>query len=116
MKKRKKIKGVVRKKTLQSNRNYLDPVYKKWRRDVKVRDGYKCQWPGCLSKSRLEVHHIKTWSSAPALRFHIANGITLCNKCHARIRGKERQYEAFFLKILEWQALSKIKKPKRGQT
>lgn len=101
-----------KKKTLKPNnkgRNYLDPVYKKWRRDVKVRDGYLCQWPRCKSKTRLEVHHIKTWSENPALRFTVANGITLCNKCHKKIRGKEKEFEYFFLQLLQWQLLARLK-------
>jgi len=44
------------------------------------------------------------------MRFVTANGITLCKKCHDSIKGKEADYEAFFLKILEWQMLDKIKK------
>lgn len=91
-------------------RNFLDPIYKKFRKDVKIRDNGQCQFPGCGSKKRLEVHHIKTWSEFPALRFQVSNGITLCNKCHKSIKGKEVDYEHLFKLILEWQVLEKIKK------
>ena len=85
-------------------RDWSDPAYAKWRKDIRKRDRYKCQWPGCGGKKRLEVHHIKRWSSAPGLRYSINNGITLCRSCHQKIKGSEETYEAFFLKILEWNA------------
>lgn len=94
----------------KKNREHNNPEYKQWRQGVKDRDAYKCQWPGCGSQHRLEVHHIKTWSKYPGLRFATANGITLCQKCHKSIKGKEQYFEAFFLKLLEYQMLDKIKK------
>jgi len=91
-------------------RNWNDPAYKSWRRLVRERDNFKCQWPGCEGQGRLEVHHIKTWGSYPGLRYDLSNGITLCKKCHSDIKGKERDFEQFFIKVLEWQMLDKIKK------
>jgi len=72
-----------------------------------------CQWPGCCSRSKLQVHHIKTWAKNPGLRFSTANGITLCRKCHDSVKGKEHDFETFFLKLLEWQMMDKIKKFKK---
>ena len=97
------------KRSFNKNRDYQDPVYVKWRKDVKERDKYRCQWPGCLSDKKLQVHHIKMWAHNPGLRFVIANGITLCSRCHKSIKGKEQDFESFFLKLLEWQMLDKIK-------
>jgi len=94
----------------RDSRNYKSPEYTKWREDIKKRDNHECQWPGCCSRHRIQVHHIKTWANYPGMRFVTANGITLCKKCHDSIKGKEADYEAFFLKILEWQMLDKIKK------
>lgn len=91
-------------------RDWKNPEYVKWRRLVRERDDFQCQWPGCSSKSRLQVHHIKTWGAYPGLRYDISNGITLCRQCHDMIKGKERDYETLFIKILEWQMLDKIKK------
>jgi len=85
-------------------RDFNDPAYAKWRKDIRKRDRYKCQWPGCASKKRLEVHHIKRWADNPALRYSINNGITLCRSCHRRIKGNEEHYELFLLKILQWNA------------
>ena len=95
------------------HRNYLDPLYAKWRKDIKKRDGYTCQWPNCGSKKQLQVHHIKIWAQNPGLRYTMANGITLCKSCHEKIKGKEHFYEAFFFKLLEAQMLNKIKRMKR---
>lgn len=95
------------------NRNYLDPVYVNWRKCVKERDGYMCQWPGCLSQKRLQVHHIKTWSKYPGLRYTMSNGITLCTGCHKDVKNKEEDFEGFFMKLLEWQMLDKIKNFRR---
>ena len=81
-------------------RNYSDPAYTDFRRRVLKRDGKKCMMPGCGCKRRLQVHHIKTWSSASSLRYDISNGITLCYDCHKSINGKESHYEALFLEII----------------
>jgi len=86
------------------HRNWNDPAYAQWRKDIRKRDKSKCRWPGCNSKKRLEVHHIKKWQSHPALRYSINNGITLCKTCHQKIKGQEEHYELFFLKLLEWGA------------
>ena len=86
------------------HRNWNDPAYAQWRKDIRKRDKHKCRWPGCNSKKRLDVHHIKTWDRHPALRYSINNGITLCKQCHTKIKGNEEGYEIFFLKLLEWDA------------
>lgn len=81
-------------------RNYKDPLYKQFRKNVLCRDNHKCQWHGCGSSKQLNVHHIKTWAQYPALRFDINNGITLCKKHHHMIKGLEHIYEAVFFKIV----------------
>jgi len=82
------------------NRNFQDPLYKKFRRDVLNRDKRMCQWYGCNNKKRLNVHHIKTWAQCPDLRYNVNNGITLCRGHHDMIKGLEHLYEAVFLKIV----------------
>ncbi len=93
-----------------STRDMKNPAYAKFRKDVRDRDGNACKWPGCGSRSRLEVHHIRTWSAYPSMRFDICNGITLCNKCHKKVTGSEDVFADFFIKILEWNMIEKIKK------
>lgn len=81
-------------------RDYKDPVYKEWRKRVKQRDRYKCQMPSCSETTRLQVHHIKKWSSASNLRYDIDNGITLCKRCHKDITKHEQLYESLFMDLI----------------
>ena len=81
-------------------RNYDDPAYKQFRIDVLKRDKFKCKMPNCKSKSSLQVHHIKRWAHAHALRYDISNGITLCRNCHNSIKGKEHHYESLFSQLV----------------
>ncbi len=81
-------------------RNYSDPVYRDFRKNVIKRDKGKCKMPGCKSRKNLQVHHISKWSNAHALRYETSNGITLCRKCHESITGKESHYEKLFREII----------------
>jgi len=81
-------------------RNFDDPAYKQCRTETLKRDKYTCQMPGCNHKKQLQVHHIKKWASASALRFDPMNCITLCRHCHYSIKGKESHYEALFMEII----------------
>jgi 5-methylcytosine-specific restriction endonuclease McrA len=81
-------------------RNYHDPTYADWRKRILKRDGRKCRMPGCKCKTRLQVHHIRKWASAHALRYELSNGITLCYNCHKSITGKEIYYEKLFMEII----------------
>lgn len=80
--------------------------YLKWRRDVKKRDGYKCQWAFCSCKTKLQVHHILEWSKFPHLRYSVNNGIALCKQHHTMIKGNEALYAPIFSNLV----LEKIKK------
>ena len=82
-------------------RNYDDPAYEQFRKDVLKRDKRKCKMPGCASTKSLQVHHIKKWSSASSLRYETSNGITLCKYCHNSIKGHEDQYESLFRLIIQ---------------
>lgn len=81
-------------------RNYNDKEYKQFRKDVTKRDNYTCKMPGCGSRVRLQVHHIRPWSKASSLRYEESNGITLCKKCHDSIKNKEHFYESMFIEII----------------
>ena len=85
---------------MKFDRDYSDPLYKKWRKQVFARDKYKCQMPGCNTKSTLQAHHIKRWASNPTLRFDVSNGITLCKRCHSSIWQREEQHEELFMSII----------------
>jgi predicted restriction endonuclease len=81
-------------------RDFNDPLYKKFRQQVRKRDNHKCQWPNCNQTKKLQVHHIKRWVDSIDLRFNINNAITLCKFHHDLIRGNEIAYEGAFFKII----------------
>ena len=81
-------------------RNYDDPQYEDFRKEVLKRDKRSCKMPGCGSKKNLHVHHIRTWAKAASLRYDPSNGITLCKNCHKSITGQESHYESLFLEII----------------
>jgi len=69
---------------------------------IRNRDNRKCQYPNCNytdigEKRRLDVHHIdgnkkncKEW-----------NLISLCNKHHAMVEDKSKQWLTYFYEIIE---------------
>ena len=60
--------------------------YVKWRDSVRERDGWKCV--KCESTERIQAHHIYSFIKYPNLRFELANGLTLCAKCHRELHKK----------------------------
>jgi len=54
----------------------------RWRLTVYNRDNFTCQKCGDARGHNLRAHHIKPWAGYSALRFDVANGITLCDGCH----------------------------------
>lgn len=82
------------------NRDFNDPEYMKWRKQVFKRDAYKCQMPDCKGK-KLEAHHIVRWADNIMLRYDVANGITLCKYHHKIVTGHEPEFASMF-KHLVW--------------
>ena len=70
-----------------------------WRNKVFERDNYTCQ--ECGMQGKLECHHIKLWSKYPEYRYDVNNGITLCKKCHRKIRGNEEELEDKFKLLIK---------------
>lgn len=72
-----------------------------WRKAVFLRDDYTC----CLCSKkgkRLNAHHLNSYATFPVERYDIANGVTLCIKCHNAFHkeyGKQNnvkeQFEAY---------------------
>ena len=59
-----------------------DTAYKDWRRNVWIRDNFKCKISNKDCAGRIEAHHILSWKDYPELRYEINNGITLCHAHH----------------------------------
>ena len=66
-----------------------DYAYKEWRKNVWVRDGFKCRIDNTDCQGRIEAHHILSWRDYPELRYQPNNGITLCQAHHPRKRNEE---------------------------
>ena len=89
------------------------PEYKKWRKSIFKRDNFTCQVCHQESSGNLHAHHIKMISVIfkenniksvkKAIKckelWNTNNGITLCNKCHGKIRWHEQEYEKLFFNI-----------------
>ena len=72
---------------------------KNWKQNVFVRDKYTCKI--CSKKGgNLNAHHIIKFIDCKELRFEIKNGITLCEECHNKTKGKEEIYESLFKVIV----------------
>lgn len=72
-----------------SGREFLKAIYK--------RDGYrciKCSAPNTGPRT-LHAHHIRPWAGNPALRFDLANAVTLCRTCHHWIHSRENTAKDF---------------------
>lgn len=56
---------------------------KKFKREVRERDNYTCQFPGCqVYDLHIDVHHIAKRSQRPDLKLVVSNGICLCRQHH----------------------------------
>lgn len=78
---------------MNNNRNWKDPKYIEWRTAVRKRDKHKCRI--CESTKKLNIHHIKPYSTYPILRYVISNGITLCAICHKRMWSNEVGFASY---------------------
>lgn len=59
------------------------PKLVRWRREVRERDDYTCQYPGCGHRSkRIDVHHVAKRTERPDLKFDVNNGVCLCRLHH----------------------------------
>ncbi len=79
---------------------HLDTEYKQWRKQVWLRDNFKCKIANPDCQGRIEAHHILGWSSHPELRYQINNGITLCHAHHPRKRKDEAELSPYFQSLV----------------
>lgn len=88
--------------------------YRRVRKQVLALDGYKCVL--CPSDVKLESHHIIEKGKNPALIWDVTNMVTLCKKCHCKIRGKEEAFVGIFDVIVDKRANSENPLPKGEAT
>ena len=69
--------------------------YKQWLRFIFERDDFTCQICGARSGNGkavyLEGHHLLSAREYPEFMLEKDNGITLCQKCHRELNGREKQ-------------------------
>lgn len=77
-----------------------DSAYAEWRKEVWLRDNFKCKIdnPDCCGK--IEAHHILSWRGYPDLRYKPNNGITLCHAHHPRRRSEEKRLSSYFQSLV----------------
>ncbi len=80
-------------------RNRSDPDFIQWRKNVFIRDEYKCKICG-ESNKYVQAHHILSWREYPELRYEINNGITLCLAHHPRKRAEEKRLAPILKKLV----------------
>ncbi len=73
-------------------RGYCSVAHKKWRQAVLTRDAWQCQHCGRVAQRMAQADHIVPISKGGA-RYDVANGQTLCIKCHGRKTREEQQRE-----------------------
>lgn len=87
------------------------PKLVKWRREVRERDNYTCQYPGCGKHSRrIDVHHIAKKSERPDLKFTVSNGVCLCREHHDRTDAHLAEAIRLGLRNIETYELAKKQK------
>ena len=77
-----------------------DSAYKEWRKQVWLRDNFKCKIANPDCKGKIEAHHILGWKDYLELRYQLNNGITLCHAHHPRKRSEEAKLSPYFQKLV----------------
>ncbi len=76
------------------------PAYVEWRKQVWIRDKFKCRIEDENCFGKIEAHHILSWKDYPELRYKINNGITLCHAHHPRKRAEEKRLSPYFMELV----------------
>lgn len=75
-------------------------AYATWRKEVWLRDNFKCKIDNAECSGRIEAHHILGFTEHPELRYIINNGITLCHAHHPRKRAEEKRLIPTFQELV----------------
>src|SRR3990167_10642088 len=93
-------KWVVDRTLLTKKQERNDSAYKEWRKNVWIRDNFKCKIKNFDCGGRIESHHILSWIKFPELRYEVNNGITLCHFHHPFKEEDEKKLFPFFQEIV----------------
>lgn len=74
--------------------------YIQWRKEVFMRDNFKCKISDADCNGQLEAHHILPWRDYPKLHYQVNNGITLCHFHHPRKRQEEIRLSPYFQELI----------------
>lgn len=83
-----------------SNKDRRSGSYNYWRKQVWLRDNFKCKIANPDCNGRLEAHHILGFTLYPELRYDINNGITLCHFHHPRKKEDEKKLSPYFQQLV----------------
>jgi 5-methylcytosine-specific restriction enzyme A len=74
----------------ETNPFYLNKKWKMKRASILKRDEYQCRECSRFGKvtAATTVHHINPLESYPEYKFHDANLISLCNRCHESMHNR----------------------------
>lgn len=86
---------------LAKRQERMDSAYREWRKQVWIRDNFKCRMANQDCNGKIEAHHILTWRDYPELRYEIKNGITLCHFHHPHKRIQEKILSPFFQELVK---------------
>jgi len=87
------------KKTGEANKDRRSSAYITWRKNVLLRDNFKCKIANQDCNDKVIAHHILGYTEYPELRYKINNGITLCQAHHPRKRAEEKRLVPTFLAL-----------------
>lgn len=74
----------------ERQRSYVQAIGRAFLQAVYKRDAYQCARCGSPKRKPrwLHAHHIAPWAGNKALRFDMANAVTLCRLCHSWVHSK----------------------------
>ncbi len=72
---------------------------RKWRSEIKQRDGWRCRWPDCGRRTELEVHHVFSRGYG-ATKTDPDNGVTLCGEHHTWAQQHTVQFNDWWARII----------------
>jgi hypothetical protein len=91
---------IIDRSKLAKRQERNDTAYKEWRRQVWLRDNFKCKIDNPNCSGRIEAHHILGWMEYPELRYQVNNGITLCHAHHPKRRAEEKRLVSEFQELV----------------